>query len=179
VPSPYRSAITGGPGAGKSTLLKEIAATGIATFPEVARSLLQAPNGMAMRADHAEDFAMAMFEAELIAWQSARSGASVYDRGFPDIVGFLELEGFAVPPALDHACRENRYNGPIFRAPPWREIYTVDEERIQDWEGAVASDAAVTAAWTRYGYQLIDLPFTSAKERAVLARQHLGGSFQK
>jgi predicted ATPase len=89
--APLRSVITGGPGAGKSTLLKEIESSGIAIFPEVAREILQAPGGMAMRAERPADFATAMFEAELQAWQTAPSGPSLYDRGFPDIVGFLEL----------------------------------------------------------------------------------------
>ena len=31
-----------------------------------------------------------------------------------------------------------------------------DSERIQDWAGAVASDQAVSAAWQRYGYDLVD-----------------------
>jgi predicted ATPase len=174
--SPFRSVITGGPGTGKSTLLQEIALTGIVTFPEVARAILQAPDGMAMRAERPMDFANAMFEAELQAWHEAPYGASLYDRGFPDIVGFLELEGLSIPSAFDRACRDCRYNGPVFRAPPWREIYTPDEERIQDWAGAVASDAAVSAVWKHYGYQLIDLPLASVEERVTFILCHLDGT---
>lgn len=170
---PIRSVITGGPGAGKSTLLAAVAARGIQTYPEVARAILKTPGGMDMRASRPGDFALAMLEAELESWTAMQSGFVLYDRGFPDIVGFLELEGLPVPRELDRICRVLRYNGLIFRAPPWREIYSPDEERIQNWDEAMASDAAVTAAWKRYGYMLIDLPFASAAERAEFVTDHL------
>lgn len=162
---PLRSVITGGPGAGKSTLLAAVAAQGIRTFPEVARAILKETGGMDMRESRPAEFALAMLEAEYDAWNGAKAGVTLYDRGFPDIVGFLRLEGLAVPEELDHICHICRYEGPIFRAPPWTDIYTQDEERIQDWSEAQASDAAVTTAWKDYGYQLIDLPLVSVAER--------------
>jgi predicted ATPase len=174
-PSRVRSVITGGPGAGKSTLLAALAEQGVATFPEVARDILKAPGGMEMRAESPADFAAAMLAAELQAWDAASAGASVYDRGFPDIVGFLKLESLGVPDALDRVCCELRYNGPLFRAPPWREIYSPDDERIQSWEEAVASDAAVTGAWKHYGYEPIELPLASVTERVDFVRRHLQG----
>jgi predicted ATPase len=170
-----RSAITGGPGAGKSTLLAALANAGIATFAEVARDILKAPGGMDMRAARPADFAAAMLEAEQHAWDAAPFGVSVYHRGFPDIVGFLELEGLTVPDGIHRSCTKLRYEGPIFRAPPWPEIYAPDNERIQDWGQALESDAAVTAAWKRYGYQLIDVPLTSPAERAQFILDHLAG----
>ena len=92
---PRRSVITGGPGAGKSTLLGALAERGIATCPEVARVILKAPCGMEMRASRPGDFALAILEAELEVWSEAKSAVVLYDRGFPDIVGFLALT-FAV-----------------------------------------------------------------------------------
>ena len=161
-----RAVLTGGPGAGKSTLLEAIRRKDVRIFPEAARVILQSPNGMAMRAERSMDFAMAMLEADLAAWHAADSKLSVYDRGFPDIAGFLELEGLPVSATLERICYENRYNGPIFRAAPWFEIYVTDAERTQDWDQAVASDEAVTSAWIRYGYDLIDLPQVLVNQRA-------------
>lgn len=163
-----RIVITGAPGAGKSTLLNHLRARGMAVEYEVARGILRQPGGMAMRANRPRDFAIAMLEAEGAAYARAamNRGPTVFDRGFPDIVGFLRVEGLPVPERVARACCEKRYSGPIFRAPPWREIYRQDDERIQNWEEAVESDRAVTAAWRLHGYDPIDLPFSTPDERA-------------
>ncbi|MEL7690181.1 AAA family ATPase [Citromicrobium bathyomarinum] len=163
-----RAVVTGAPGSGKSTLLAEVARRGIATGEEVARAILQAPGGMDMRAEWPIDFALAMLEAQRVSWDRTGEGEApiLFDRGFADIVGFLRLEGLAVPRAIDEACRDFRYEGPVFHAPTWREIYRQDDERIQSWEEAVESDAAVLGAWREYGYSPITLPFADPAARA-------------
>lgn len=170
---PLRAVITGGPGAGKSTLLIALADEGFKTFPEVARNLLQAPGGMALRTDQPAEFAAAMLEAERVAWLAAKTGCSIYDRGFPDIAGFLELESLPVSKEILEACCRLRYSGPIFRAPPWREIYLQDEERIQSWDQAVDSNLAVCNAWNKYGYELVDLPLAPVADRVQFVRDTL------
>lgn len=162
-----RAVLTGAPGAGKSTLLDAAAAAGIMTSPEVARELLQVPGGMELRASNPQGFAQAMLEAHIREFERFKDapGPVVFDRGFPDVVGFYLLTGRHVPAELDRVCWEMRYAGPILRAPPWAVIYRQDAERIQTWEEAVQSDEAVTAAWRRYGYDLIDLPLANVDDR--------------
>lgn len=159
--------LTGAPGAGKTALLEAAAAAGMATSPEVARAILQQPGGMALRESDPAGFAMAMLEGHLAEYRlfADHPGPVLFDRGFPDVVGFLELSGLPIPGAIDTACRNLRYDGPIFRAPAWPAIYRQDAERIQDFAGAVASDTVVTRAWRRYGYSVIDLPLRPVAER--------------
>lgn len=174
-----RSAVlTGAPGAGKTTLLDSASAAGLITSPEVARQLLQAPGGMALRADDPLGFAEAMLEAHRREFETHAAAPSpvLFDRGFPDVVGFLDVSGLPVPKAVDLACRTLRYTGPILRAPAWQAIYAQDTERIQDWDQAVASDEAVTAAWRRYGYAVIDLPLVGVDERMKFLFAHLDSS---
>ena len=168
-----RAAITGGPGAGKSSLIAEMAARGVVTHEEVAREILQAPGGMQLREHDPLGFAEAMFAAQLSLFERAREGVTVFDRGFADIVGFLDLSGLAVPKTIDLACRDLRFEGPIFHAPAWRAIYTPDEERIQSWEEAVESDRAVASAWQRYGYELVELPLVGIGERTDFVIERL------
>ena len=171
---PRHAVLTGAPGAGKTTLLNAAEAAGFATSPEVARSLLQQPGGMALREADPVGFAEAMLEAHIREFEAAadKLGTVLFDRGVPDVVGFLDVSGLPVPKSVDAASRQIRYNGPIFRAPAWAAIYRQDHERIQTWDQAVASDKAVTAAWRRYGYEVIDLPLTRVAERlAFLVRE--------
>lgn len=170
-----RSVITGGPGCGKSTLLDALSHAGMSTMPEVARDILRRPDGMDMRANDPQSFAQAMFAAQMANWKTEGAALVIHDRGFADIVGFLELEGLPVPPELDQACRSIRYDGPVFRAPPWPEIYVADSERIQTWQEAVESDAAICAAWRKYGYELIDLPLESVERRVWFVLDALPG----
>ncbi len=172
---PRHAVLTGAPGAGKTTLLSAAAAAGITTSPEVARVLLQQPGGMELRAVDPLGFAEAMLEAHVREFEQAsqRSGPVLFDRGFPDVVGFLEVSGLPVSRRIDHVCRTLRYCGPVFRAPAWAEIYRQDHERIQTWIEAVASDEAVTAAWARYGYPVVDLPLTGVAERLAFVRSRI------
>ena len=174
--APRRAVLTGAPGAGKTTLLDAAAAAGLITSPEVARHLLQQPGGMELRQTDPQGFAEAMLEAhrrELERFAGEPSPV-LFDRGFPDVVGFLDVSGLAVPKAVDQACRTLRYPGPILRAPAWAAIYQQDAERIQTWDQAVASDEAVTAAWRRYGYDPIDLPLVGVEERLAFVRNTVG-----
>ncbi|MFM2301005.1 MAG: hypothetical protein RLZZ84_741 [Pseudomonadota bacterium] len=171
---PRHAVLTGAPGAGKTTLLDSAAAAGLATSPEVARRILQQPGGMNLRQTDPLGFAEAMIEGHAREFEAAqeRGGTVLFDRGFPDVVGFLDVSGLTVPAAIDRACRNLRYDGPILRAPAWAEIYVQDTERTQDWPQAMASDEAITAAWRRYGYDPINLPFGPVDERlAFLQRQ--------
>ena len=173
--SQSRIVLTGAPGAGKTTLLGAAAAAGVGTSPEVARVLLQQPGGMALRAADPLGFAEAMLEAHIREFErhEGQAGPVLFDRGFPDVVGFLDVSGLPVPGSIDAACRRLRYTGPILRAPAWADIYQQDAERIQDWGQAVASDEAVTAAWQRYGYEVIDLPLVGVEERLRFLQERI------
>lgn len=164
---PRHAVLTGAPGAGKTTLLDAAAAAGMTTSPEVARRILQEPGGMALRERDPQGFAEAMLEAHRREFErfADHPGPVLFDRGFPDVVGFLDVSGLPVSPAIDRACRTLRYHGSVFRAPAWADIYAQDAERIQDWAGAVASDEAVTAAWQRYGYEVAELPLAPVEKR--------------
>lgn len=173
---PRHAVLTGAPGAGKTTLLDAAAAAGFVTSAEVARRILQEPGGMELRAADPLGFAEAMVEGHAREFEAAAGqGATVlFDRGLPDVVGFLDVSGLPVPAGVDKACRQLRYHGPVLRAPAWAGIYVQDAERIQDWQQAVASDAAVTAAWRRYGYDPLDLPLGPVAERLEFLRRSLG-----
>lgn len=154
-------------------MLGAAAAAGLHTSHEVARELLRAPGGMALRETDPLGFADAMLAAHLreFAEACALERPTIFDRGLADVVGFLGVSGLPVSAEIDAACRDVRYCGPILRAPAWQEIYRQDAQRIQTWEEASASDAAVTAAWKRYGYEVIDLPLAQVAERLAFLRR--------
>lgn len=162
---------TGGPGAGKTTLVEALKVRGCATTEEAGRGVIRqelAHGGDALPWIDRERFAGRMFEWELESYRQAEreDGPVFFDRGLPDTIGYLRLEGLEVPAWMEEEAWRLRYNGRVFLAPPWKEIYGTDEERRQSWEVAVRTCETVARTYANLGYELLELPLASVDERA-------------
>ncbi len=171
--------ITGGPGAGKSTLLDHLAREGVACCPEAGRGIIQAQaavGGPALPWRDRRLFAEMMLGWEMRSHEAARGlpGPVLFDRGVPDVIGYLRLEGLPVPDHLLRAAARLRYHRRVFVAPPWPAIYRQDAERRQDPETARRTCDAMREAYAGLGYDLIDLPLAGVAERAAFVRDALG-----
>lgn len=167
--------ITGGPGSGKTTLCEQLSREGIAVGRESGRAILARTDGHDLREQSPLAYALEILQLDVENFKRANAGSEtwLFDRGFADNAGFLDLTGLPRPKELEQACRNYRYAGPIFVAPPWREIYHDDDDRIQDWLAAKATYVAVTAAWKKYGYDLVELPKASVEERVLFVKKRL------
>lgn len=179
-PSDRLHVITGGPGSGKTTLIDALAATGIATSPEVGRAVIReqvARGGTALPWGDERAFAELMLPREIAARAAAlaRGDPVVLDRGVPDVIGFLRVTGLPVPPLAHAAAWEHRYNPRVFLAPFWAEIYAHDAERKQSPAVAAATQAVMVATYRDYGYDLVELPRASVAERVAFVRAQIGG----
>jgi predicted ATPase len=164
---PSRIVLTGASGAGKTSVLCELKRRGYAVVREVARAVLQRPGGMLLRQSDPDGFVAAIFEGELARFSATemQEGLVFLDRGFGDVLS-MSTSNEVQRARMVEAVSILRYDGPIFQAPPWKSIYRQDDERIQSWHDAVASDAGVCAAWRKCGYELVDLPLGETVERA-------------
>lgn len=120
---------SGGPGAGKTSLLDALGRQGYTCMAEAGRQIIQQQvsiDGMALPWQNRPLFADIMLSWELRTYQTAlQAGARqvLFDRGIPDIIGYLWLEGLPVPAYLLSAAQQYRYHPQVFMAPPWAEIY--------------------------------------------------------
>ena len=167
--------ITGGPGSGKSTLIKALAADGFRHMPEAGRAIIRdqvAIGGTALPWGDRAAFAELMLGWELRSWHEARdlTGPVIFDRGVPDVAGYLRLCGLPVPAHVERAADLFRYQRRVFIAPPWREIFGQDAERKQDFAEAHATYEAMVATYTGLGYELVTLPLAPVSERARFVR---------
>ncbi|ABB09312.1 AAA family ATPase [Burkholderia lata] len=162
--------VTGGPGSGKSTLLDALEGAGFARSQEAGRGVIRdqmAIDGHALPWRDSAAFAELMLSWEMRSYDLARDarGPVFFDRGVPDVVGYLRLTGLAVPAHADAAARRFRYHRRVFIAPPWPDIYAQDTERRQDFAEAVRTYDAMVACYTSYGYRLVELPRESVQAR--------------
>lgn len=177
MPEIRRFVVTGGPGAGKTTLLEALAARGQPTFAEAGRAIVRAHGAIGGPAGHEADrrlFAELMLSWDMRSWHEAGAGLSFFDRGIPELVGYLRLVGLAVPEHFRRAAHLCRYSDPVFLAPPWAEIYRKDVDRQQDFAEAIATCEAVRAAYAEFGYRLVELPRAGVEARAGLVLRHCG-----
>ncbi|WP_240722597.1 AAA family ATPase [Poseidonocella sp. HB161398] len=113
-------------------------------------------------------YAERMLEQDLRAYSAAQalSGPVIFDRGIPDILGYLILCGFPVPPHVAAAAKAARYNRRVFLAPFWDEIFTQDTERKQTRAEAEATCASMRETYTALGYKITELPRANIVTRA-------------
>lgn len=167
--------LTGGPGSGKTTLIDHLAAEGLATMSEAGRSIIQAQvniGGNALPWGDRTLYAELMLSWEMRSHEAASRIAHpvLFDRGLPDIVGYLTLEGLEVPAHIRRAAEDLRYNRSVFIAPPWPDIFRQDAERRQDQAVAERTYAVMVETYTSLDYQLIELPRAPIFQRAAFVR---------
>ncbi|KVQ07720.1 ATPase [Burkholderia ubonensis] len=162
--------VTGGPGSSKSTLIDALERAGFARSQEAGRGVIRdqvAVGGPALPWRDRSAFAELMLGWEMRSHHLARQarGPVFFDRGVPDVIGYLRLSGLAVPAHAEAAARRFRYHRRVFIAPPWPDIYTQDAERRQDFAEAVRTYDAMVECYASYGYRLIELPRARVKAR--------------
>ena len=162
-----RFVISGGPGTGKSTLVDALARSGEVCYPEVSRQLIREQVLQGTKLLPWNDLAgfahecVARMRAQIA--DSARHARAFFDRGLPDVVGYLRHGGVAPVSALRKDSRA--YTPVVFFAPPWREIYVNDSERPQSFDESVALSTQIRRTYAEYGFIVIDLERGSLQDR--------------
>jgi predicted ATPase len=162
--------LTGGPGSGKSSLIDALERLGYQRSVEAGRGIIQHQvdiGGQALPWADRALFAELMLSWEMRSYQIAQEhpGPVFFDRGAPDVVGYLRLIGLPVPPHMTQAADEFRYHRTVFIAPPWKEIFHPDQERKQDFQEAVRTYESLAATYKESGYELVELPRVSIEDR--------------
>jgi predicted ATPase len=174
-----RFLITGCSGGGKSSLLAELARRGFDTVPEPGRRIVAAerdPESPRLPWNDPAGFARAALEMAMADFTAAadRPGPVLFDRGVLDaLVGLAHATG----QPLDRARAEAfGYDGPVFLAPPWPDIFATDAERRHDMAAARAEYDRIAAALDGLGWPVVLLPRDPVARRADLVAATLAGN---
>jgi len=106
--------VTGGPGSGKTTLIDALAQAGCARSIEAGRGVIQdqmAVGGPALAWRDPKAFAELMLCWEMRSYHLAQeqAGPIFFDRGVPDVIGYLRMLGLPVPQHMEEAAAIFRY----------------------------------------------------------------------
>ena len=176
--------ITGGPGSGKTSLIEALRSRGYACSTEAGRAIIQDQvtiGGSALPWRDRMLFAELMLQWEMRSYHVAElnSGPMFFDRGVPDVIGYLRLIGAPVPEHVMKTAAEFRYHRNVFIAPPWREIFRQDVERKQDFDEAQRTYESLFRTYKELGYELVELPRVAVEDRVkfILDRLDMEGSW--
>jgi predicted ATPase len=174
--APQRIIIAGGPGSGKSTLLQALADTGEVCYEECSRVLIReqlAITGPLVPWADLPGFAQECSKRMRVQLaDSARHPRCFFDRGLPDLIGYLTHGGLSVPDGWRKVSRG--YATTVFFAPPWREIYVNDAGRPQIFAEASELSTHIRRAYEDYGFRLVDLIKNSVADRRRQVLDYVG-----
>ena len=171
-----RYIITGAPCSGKSTLLKLISKKNIPVFQEAARFVIEEElkkksDSVPWKDNH--KFSSLVLNKQLLDFKEAKDGLNFYDRGMPDVCAYLHHHNQKhLIPIFENITRENRYEKDVFILPPWKNIYSQDEARMETFEDAEKVDIHLRRTYKEFGYNLITVPFDSPINRLKFILDH-------
>ena len=170
--------ISGGPGSGKSTLLNALANKGFSCMPEAGRAIIQhqlSIDGTALPWANRSLFAELMLSWDIRSYHEALQLQKpvFFDRGIPDVMGYLRLMDVPVPPHIEKAAHAYRYHPRVFLAPHWPEIFTQDKERKQTPQEAEATYNSMRTVYTELGYELYIIPPDTIANRVQFVLDNL------
>ena len=171
--------ITGGPGTGKSTVIIELEKQGHHCMHEISRevTLMARKNGIEQL--FLKDpmlFSKMLLEGRVQQFKKAKDHKSnivFFDRGIPDVFAYMNYLGVDYPAIFVDESKHNTYYNPIFIMPPWKDIYITDNERYESFEQSLAIYNHLKSAYKGLGYDIVEVPFGTAKERATFILENI------
>ncbi|NQX86414.1 MAG: ATP-binding protein [Flavobacteriaceae bacterium] len=162
--------ITGGPGTGKTSIINALLKRNITCLEEISRQVTIDAQKKGIEQLFLTEpllFSDMLLEGRQKQYHEAKTYDVPYlflDRGIPDVVAYLDFLKTDYPNRFVSACEAHTYDL-IFILKPWKEIYMSDNERYEDFDQAIEIHQCLMNTYSKYGYQLHDVPFESVEKR--------------
>ena len=161
----------GGPSTGKTTIIQELKNRGFYCMGEISRQVTREAQEKGI--DQLFLTAPLLFsemllsgrENQFIKAEKSAEKIVFFDRGIPEVFGYMDYLKTEYPLVFIEKSRQYRYDK-IFYFPIWQEIYESDNERYESIEEAQRIDKFLINAYTKLEYRISTVPFGSVEERA-------------
>ncbi|VAV83394.1 hypothetical protein MNBD_BACTEROID02-1893, partial [hydrothermal vent metagenome] len=155
--------ITGGPGTGKSTVIDELIQLNYKCMPEISRDITIEAKRRGIDQLFLKKpllFSQLLLdgrEKQFLEASSTNAEIIFFDRGIPDVHGYMNYLGVDYPKNYLEKSKEHTYNY-IFMMPPWQEIYTTDAQRYESFEQSLAIFNHLKKTYLDLGYTIVEVP---------------------
>ena len=170
-----RVVISGGPASGKTSLINSLSEKGYSTFPEVARKVIKQQLNIGTNKvpwDDVTEFSKLVLKEQINDFKRASERISFFDRGIPDIIGYMNHGNEMLFSELKTASSYFQYNY-VFMLPPWEDIYENDNERREDFKSSCLIFNEIEKAYKSLNYSTIIVPKTSILKRSEFILAHI------
>ena len=157
-----RFIITGGPSTGKSSIIEYLQKLGHLCFQEISREIIQKQNILTSAKNF--DFEYTVFKERKKQYLAAKK-LHFYDRSMIDGLAYMKLQKKPIPQQILTELRAHPYESKVFITPTWEDIYHQDTERLESFEEATAIDKSLRKTYQSFGYELVEIPFSTVEER--------------
>jgi len=162
--------ITGGPGTGKSTIIDKLVQMEFTCMPEISRTITKEAQLSGIDQLFLKDpllFSKLLLQGRISQYETATAQTTdkvFFDRGIPDIHGYMDYLGAEYPEVYTMKSQEYRYSH-VFMMPPWKNIYKTDNERYETYEQSLIIYEYLIHGYTKMGYHITEVPEGSITER--------------
>ena len=164
-----RIVLAGGPSTGKTSVLNELKKLGFVCYDEAARDILSdySSKGSSFKLDPIK------ISREILSKRdndyndslriSCKNDIIFYDRGVHEITAYLRFVNQSND-YWEELLKNYKYNV-VFIFPSWKEIYTKDDNRIEEYEEAMKISPFIYQIYDESSILSIEVPNISVKER--------------
>ena len=164
-----RIVLAGGPSTGKTSVLNELKKLGFVCYDEAARDILSDYNskGSSFKLDPIK------ISREILSKRdndyndalgiSCKNDIIFYDRGVHEITAYLRFINQSND-YWEELLKNYKYDV-VFIFPSWKEIYTKDDNRIEEYEEAMKISPFIYQIYDESSILSIEVPNISVKER--------------
>lgn len=162
--------ITGGPGTGKSSLINELINQKYFCMPEISRRVTLDARKKGIEQLFLKKpllFSQLLLEGreqQFLEAGKENTDLVFFDRGIPDVHGYMNYIGVDYPNLYKEKSLKYRYTT-IFITPPWQEIYQSDNERYESYEQSLAIHNHLKKTYIELEYSIINVPIGNVEER--------------
>ncbi|WP_299620525.1 ATP-binding protein [uncultured Tenacibaculum sp.] len=168
----------GGPGTGKSSVLKYLKRRGYKCMPEISREVTREAQEKGIEQLFLTDpllFSRKLLEGrekQFLDAEKSDKKTVFFDRGIPSVYAYLQYFNTEAPDIFLEKSKAYKYTK-VFQFLPWKAIYKSDNERYETFEQAEKISEFLNKTYTDLGYEIINVPFDSVKNRCFFILDHI------